>query len=338
MSEINPEISRLLYEPGTHRAVTVSIICLTYNHEKYIAQAVNSFLAQKTSFDYEIVIHDDASNDRTAEILKELAAQFPEKVRLIAQKENQYSKFGFSSVLKTALDAASGEYFAFCEGDDYWCDDSKLQVQVDILKQTGVGMCFHPAAELKNNEILTPDTAGYSNKFYSASDLIRKDFHFVQTSSIVFSRRALNHLSYDIISRSPVADVIIRIAATVETGAIAIPIIGSVYRVMSEGSWSSTMKNNDNFLKYIRKMLSTIDELNTYYKDKLSSDFEYYKYMFVMAVVRGVNVSLKDKLIIVGSLNAKYRSYCYLSIFLRLPKVHVYVRKLVLAFNRKISK
>ncbi|GAA0670490.1 glycosyltransferase family 2 protein [Rheinheimera tangshanensis] len=338
MSDISPEIPCVLNDSNNYKTVTVSIICLTYNHERYITQAVQSFLAQKTNFDYEIIIHDDASNDRTAEVLKNLQAQFPDRVRLIIQTENQYSKFGFSRVLKTALDAASGEYFAFCEGDDYWCDDSKLQVQVDVLKQTGVGMCFHPAAELKNDEILIPDTAAYSNKFYSASDLIRKNFHFVQTSSIVFSRRALNHLSYDIISRSPVADVIIRIAATFESGAIAVPLVGSVYRIMSEGSWSSTMRKKDVFLTYIRKMLLTIDELNNFYSQKLSSDFEYYKYMFVMAVVRDFDVSLKDKLSFVGSLNTKYKAYCYLSILLRQPKIHVYIRKVIATFNGKFSK
>lgn len=177
-------------------------------------------------------------------------------------------------------------------------------------------------------------TAAYSNKFYSASDLIRKDFHFVQTSSIVFSRRALNYLSYDIISRSPVADVIIRIAATVENGAVAVPLIGSVYRVMSEGSWSSTMKKKDTFLRYIRKMLTTIDELNEFYGRKLSSDFEYYKCMFVMAVARERHVPFRDKFIIASSLNLKYKIYCYLLILLRAPKIHVYIRKMKSAFDR----
>ena len=72
--------------------VMVSISCITYNHEKYISDAIESFLMQKTNFDFEILIHDDASTDRTAEIIREYEKKYPDKIRPIYQIDNQYSK------------------------------------------------------------------------------------------------------------------------------------------------------------------------------------------------------------------------------------------------------
>ena len=113
----------------------VSISCITYNHEPYIAQALNGFLMQKTSFPFEVLIHDDASTDRTADILREYEKKFPNLIKPIYQKENQYSK-GFTSVSATwNFPRAQGKYIALCEGDDYWIDENKLQMQVDFLEK-----------------------------------------------------------------------------------------------------------------------------------------------------------------------------------------------------------
>lgn len=310
MYQVNEKKVLCINEIDTTKEKVVSIICLTFNHEKYIEKTIQSFIDQQTNFDFEIIIHDDASTDQTPAILKFFQAKYPGKIHLIIQKENQYSKFGFASVLKTALDAATGQYLAFCEGDDYWCDNSKLQLQVDVLNETNAGLCFHPAAELRDAGITNPNLELYESKLYSCSELIRKDFHFVQTSSIVFSRDALDNLSYDIISRSPVADVIIRLAATIDKGAVCVPVIASIYRVMSEGSWTSSMQNEDKFLNYIKSMLDTIDELNFFYADRIKSDLEYYKSMFVLSLALNDNIPLTKKLGYIGRLKFKYKIKC----------------------------
>ena len=110
----------------------VSILCTTYNHEKYIRHTLESFLMQKTNFKYEILIHDDASTDNTAAIIKEYEEKYPEVIQPIYQKENQYSR-GISISSTYLYPKAKGEYIAFCEGDDYWIDENKLQIQVDWL-------------------------------------------------------------------------------------------------------------------------------------------------------------------------------------------------------------
>lgn len=113
--------------------ILVSIICITYNHEKYIKYALDGFLMQKTNFKYEILVNDDASTDNTAKILKEYQKNFPRLLRVIYQKENQHSKgIIVTSIL---LEQARGKYLAFCEGDDFWIDENKLQKQVDFLEQ-----------------------------------------------------------------------------------------------------------------------------------------------------------------------------------------------------------
>jgi glycosyltransferase involved in cell wall biosynthesis len=109
----------------------VSVICPAYNHEKYIGQAIESFLSQETDFAFEVIIHDDASTDLTVSIVSEYKNKYPKIIQVVLQKVNQYSKgFKISPIL---LPYTKGKYIAFCEGDDYWIDPKKLKKQVDIL-------------------------------------------------------------------------------------------------------------------------------------------------------------------------------------------------------------
>ena len=111
----------------------VSICCLAYNQKKYIGKTIESFLTQKTSFEYEIIIHDDASSDGTQDIIREYAEKYPHKIIPVFQKQNQYSK-GVENSITFCYPRARGKYIALCEGDDYWCDDYKLEKQVAIFE------------------------------------------------------------------------------------------------------------------------------------------------------------------------------------------------------------
>lgn len=112
--------------------VMVSICCLAYNHEKYIRQCLEGFVNQKTNFQYEVLIHDDASTDGTADIIREYEKKYPNIIKPIYQVENQYSQG--KPINKYLYEKALGRYIALCEGDDYWCDSSKLQLQVEALE------------------------------------------------------------------------------------------------------------------------------------------------------------------------------------------------------------
>ena len=113
--------------------VVVSVCCITYNHEKYIRETLEGFVSQKTDFPFEIIIHDDASTDKTREIIEEYKKTYPDIIKPIYQEENQYSK-GVDPFYAYVFPAAKGKYFAMCEGDDYWTDPYKLQKQVDFLE------------------------------------------------------------------------------------------------------------------------------------------------------------------------------------------------------------
>ena len=123
----------------------VSICCITYNHEKFIEECLEGFLMQETTFPVEILIHDDASTDRTADIIREYAARYPQLFRPIYQTENQYSQGKKPNVMFN-FPRAKGKYIALCEGDDYWTYALKLQTQVDFLEaHPNYVLCCHNA-------------------------------------------------------------------------------------------------------------------------------------------------------------------------------------------------
>lgn len=122
--------------------VMVTIRCVTYNHEPYIRQCLEGFVMQKTTFRFEAIVHDDASTDGTANIIREYAEKYPNVIKPIFETENQYSKRNGS--LRRIMDNhMRGKYIAMCEGDDYWVDPYKLQKQVEFLeKHAEYGLTF----------------------------------------------------------------------------------------------------------------------------------------------------------------------------------------------------
>lgn len=121
----------------------VSICCVTYNHIHFINECLEGFLMQETDFDYEIIVHDDASIDGTRETLLAYADKYPNKFKLILQKENQWSQGVRGIFARFTFPEAKGKYIALCEGDDYWTDPLKLQKQVDLLEQNhDCSICF----------------------------------------------------------------------------------------------------------------------------------------------------------------------------------------------------
>lgn len=128
-------------EGGTH-VPTLSILCLAYNHEAFIAQALESFVAQVTRFEVEIVVADDCSGDRTTAVVEGFAARIGPQLRLLRSPVN----LGVTRNLRHALPVCRGRYIAVCEGDDYWQGRDKLQTQVDYLEaHPDVVLTFHDA-------------------------------------------------------------------------------------------------------------------------------------------------------------------------------------------------
>ena len=126
--------------------IMVSVLCTAYNHEKFIKDAIEGVVSQKTNFKYELIIHDDASTDGTAKVIKEYENKYPEVIRTVIQTENQYQRCNIYQAFLFPI--IKGQYVAFCEGDDFWTDPDKLQKQVDILETHGTySMCMHNAVK-----------------------------------------------------------------------------------------------------------------------------------------------------------------------------------------------
>lgn len=125
----------------------VVISCTAYNHEKFLRDALDGFVMQETDFPYVAVVHEDASTDGTAAIIREYAEKYPDLILPIYEEENQYGKT-LSRVMRTARNVTGAKYVALCEGDDYWTDPRKLQKQIDFLQShPDHSMCFHNAIE-----------------------------------------------------------------------------------------------------------------------------------------------------------------------------------------------
>ena len=142
-----------------------SICCLTYNQEKYISQTLESLLMQRTSFPYEIIVHDDASTDRTRKIIEDYASQFPLIIKPIFQEENKYSVYGINFQFDYVFSKAKGKYIALCAGDDFWIDPLKLQKQVDFLEMNSdFGLVHTQAARFRVSKRRFEGTHGYEVK------------------------------------------------------------------------------------------------------------------------------------------------------------------------------
>lgn len=129
----------------------VSVCCLVYNHEPYLRECFEGFIMQQTTFPIEILVHDDASTDHSADIIREYTAKYPDLFKPIFQTENQYSKG--VDVFSINAKRAQGKHIAVCEGDDYWTDPLKLQKQVGFLeKHPEVSYVFSKHKKLINGE------------------------------------------------------------------------------------------------------------------------------------------------------------------------------------------
>lgn len=184
----------------------VSVICTVYNHERYLKQALEGILMQKTNFAFEVLIHDDASTDNSAAIIKEYEQKYQTIIRAIYQTENQYSK-NVKIADTYIFPIARGKYFAMCECDDYWTDSNKLQMQVDYLERNPNCMLTAHAGRLcyENGIIMQDVFRPYMKEcVVSKEDLMSK--WLFPTASLVY-RKELRKAPIPFIGDSPCGDV-----------------------------------------------------------------------------------------------------------------------------------
>ncbi len=213
----------------------VSVIIPTYNHEKYIAETLQSVLKQEVNFDYEIVLGEDFSTDNTRAIVIDFTNKYPDKFNLILQEKN----VGPGINGKDCLNAASGKYIALLDGDDYWTSPHKLQQQVDLLEEhPECSGCFH-------NVLMSHEGAPDKDRFFHESPLGKHFFdlkdivssHFIPTCSTVFRARLYVELP-DWYVEMPMGDWLLHILNAEHGTYVYIDEVLATYRVHGDGVWS----------------------------------------------------------------------------------------------------
>jgi glycosyltransferase involved in cell wall biosynthesis len=175
----------------------VSVIMLAYKHEQFIAQAIEGILMQQTNFEYELVIGEDFSPDKTRQICLDYEARFPDKVRVLKREKN-LGGGGQPNFIDCYNNTLGSEFIALCEGDDYWTSPHKLQKQVDFLeKNQDFAICFHNTEVVffEQNETSYLLNDNLQKDIFTLDDLIGEDeIWFMATASVMYSRTAIGIL------------------------------------------------------------------------------------------------------------------------------------------------
>lgn len=243
--------------------IVVSIICNTYNQEKYIRDALEGFVNQQTNFKYEVLIHDDASTDSTPDIIKEYERNYPDIIKPIFQKENQYSK-GVSISNIFQYPRARGKYIAFCEGDDYWIDNQKLQLQIDLLeKNPSVDMCAHASRTIDaaTGETFLHKIVRKNVGIISVRKVMLGGGDYVATASLLYRRKIIEEIPA--FRKLMSLDYTLQIHGSLNGGMLYIPREMSVYRSNVSGSWTNDMRNNmQKKIKHMKRICCVLKQLD----------------------------------------------------------------------------
>lgn len=263
----------------------VSVYCCTYNHEKYIRQTLESFVNQKTNFAVKFIVHDDASTDSTAQIIKEFADKYPDKIFPIFQTENKYSQH-ISIIEDYICPVIEGDYVASCEGDDFWTDDNKLQLQYDYMQaHPECTICIH------DTDVINED-GSYQNKLYNG-ETVDRDYsmseiilagpsHTGHTSSFFYKRKFASIKKE--FQMKDVSDFSRLLYATSEGYAHYIGKSMSVYRWAADGSWTNRIrKDNKKHIQHCKEVIEGLQSTNKYleykYNDEFSKLIAHFKYL-----------------------------------------------------------
>jgi glycosyltransferase involved in cell wall biosynthesis len=238
---------------GKTGCMKLSVMIITYNHERFIKQAIESVLAQRVNFDYEIIIGDDCSTDGTRDIIMDFHRRYPGRLVSILRKQNM----GAMRNVEATLAACRGQYLASLEGDDYWTCDAKLQRQVDFLdRHPDHAICCHRGRVLNETDKSLPDVipdkpAGS----YTIEDLF--EYNWIMTCSVVYRWGLIGKLP-DWFTEMKLGDWPLN-ALVARFGKINLmDDVMAVYRAHSGGVWSSRPRSSQ--LYEITRMLLALDK------------------------------------------------------------------------------
>ena len=277
--------------------LVVSICCITYNHEHYIKNAIEGFLIQETDFPFEILIHDDASIDRTADIIREYESKYPKLIKPIYQIKNQWSK-GLLMNETFNFPRVKGQYIALCEGDDYWTSAYKLQLQLDKMKQhPELSLSFHPACKVDGIKLIKNilfSNYGNQDKVIGLEDIILGNGCFMPTASIMLTTASVREFPAWF-NHAPVGDYFLQVLGSKNGGALYIKDCMSIYRCNIKGSWSSEQEDARKAENFLIRFLQSLDQLNLDLNKKYISKIEKIKQETIFDFLKKPNVLIQKK-------------------------------------------
>ncbi|MBO4476460.1 MAG: glycosyltransferase [Bacteroidales bacterium] len=240
--------------------VKVSVICLTYNHAGWIRDALEGFVAQRTPWPIEVLVHDDASTDGTADIVREYASRYPEIIRAFCSPENLTSK-GVVISRDVLYPHIRGEFVSLCEGDDYWTSPDKLRLQVEALEaHPEADICAHAVRRLRPDGKVIYDAPFHRDTVIPASEVILGGGGYVATSSLMCRRAA--YMLQTPMREALYSDYTLQIQGALRGGMVYLRDCMSVYRQGLPGSWTSRHHGaaHSGYRILIRNMLRKLDE------------------------------------------------------------------------------
>lgn len=270
----------------------LSIAILTYNHENYIEKALNSVLNQKIDYEYEIIVGDDFSNDKTREILLKFKEKYPEKIKLIFRSKN----IGIASNVIDIFKKCTGEYIALLEGDDYWINDLKLKKQVEYLdKNKEYSGIAHQNIVINQEEKIINKPELFKKNIKFSLEKLEKEGLLYQTASLMF-RNIFNYeedkLNLIKEINEKIVDLTLAIILLTKGNIYILNEYMSVYRIdTTEKSSSSSAKASRNLKLFYNEYYEYLEKLE---KVLLNNEFELY--FLKSSILLGMIInSLKNK-------------------------------------------
>ena len=271
----------------------VSVFNWTYNQKDYIRDSIESILSQRTNFRVEIIIHDDASNDGTREIILEYQKKYPELFNNILQDENQWSNG--NGVMSHLFDKPRGNYIALAHGDDCWTDTLKLYKQVKYLEENkDCSLSFHACENFfKNNPetytIQRPKLITVDFK-YTMKHAILFDGGLMATNSMFFLNEHIRNVPKWVMD-APIGDwpLMLILASKGKLGYIDEAMCN--YQVMAEGSWSESIQKRSRAIKHYKLVLKMLSEFN------LWSEYKYKYYIFIKKIYYRIILLIKFRVV-----------------------------------------
>jgi len=260
----------------------LNVCLITYNHESFIAQAIEGILMQNTNFSIKLIIGEDCSTDNTRIICEDYEQKYPDIIKLLPKEE---SNLGMMPNFIRTLEACKRKYIALCEGDDYWNDPLKLQKQVDFLEtHTEYAICYHPIKILKNNEIVNDNITREVKSITTTKELAIGNY--IHTPSVVFR----NNKFPNWLKKCSIGDYPLHLYNSQFGKIMKLRDSMAVYRIHNSNTWANSCDQNIKIINYLFELIDRFDEeTNIVLKKRLQ------KLFFTLYEAKLANKNIKKK-------------------------------------------